>query len=191
MRAPDCRGACAGLTRVQNLAGLDQILYGAGHFLYGHRRVDAVLVQEIDTVGAQTTQQLVAHPLGLIAKCSEQVAESNVAVYEGRDEQTGTHYFMSTDPHCSWCFLHDDYVDDDAMTKANRRIITEELCPLLEEGEMLVLMEAGSQDTRYVTAYAGAFAWDGRHCRLSLGDIYNYAAEAFGVDKRAITAAVS
>ncbi len=113
----------------------------------------------------------------------------NVEVYEwgANGEHAGKYYLMSTDRNSSWCFVDDEYDDDDEMMEENRRFVVEELCPLLEEGEVLVLMEAGNQALRYVTGYAEAYAWDGRHCRLSLWDIYERAAAAFNVDRRCIS----
>ncbi|MDZ3835993.1 MAG: hypothetical protein U0S49_01295 [Rhodospirillales bacterium] len=42
-----------------DLAGLDQLLHRAGDVFHRHVRINAVLVEEVDAVGAQALQRLV------------------------------------------------------------------------------------------------------------------------------------
>src|SRR6478752_6105594 len=48
--------SCFGQPEVPDLAGADELLHGARDILDGHLRVDAVLVEQVDDVGAQTPQ---------------------------------------------------------------------------------------------------------------------------------------
>lgn len=66
------------------------------------------------------------------------------------------------------------------------------IMPHIKEGEVLIIMEAGSERDRYVSARAEAYIRNGDVCcsvSLSLGDIYKMAAEAFGVSVDSIRAA--
>ena len=56
MRAADRLQAGLGQAVVKHLALRDQILDGPGHVLDGHLRIDAMLVEQVDAVGAQTPQ---------------------------------------------------------------------------------------------------------------------------------------
>ena len=55
------------------------------------------------------------------------------------------------------------------------------LAEQLAEGEIAVLMQAGSEGLRYVSGHATAVAWDGREVDIDLVDIYKLAATTFGV----------
>lgn len=68
----------------------------------------------------------------------------------------------------------------------------ERVVPFLVPGEILVVKEVGAEKHRYVSGYAAAFHWDGKEARqvsLGLNDIYNLAAEEFGVGIDTITRA--
>lgn len=60
--------------------------------------------------------------------------------------------------------------------------IAEELAKHLADGEVCVLMEAGAEKHRYITAWAVAFDNTGKQVSVHLSDIYEKAHEAFGVD---------
>lgn len=59
----------------------------------------------------------------------------------------------------------------------------------MEEDQILVYMEAGSEKARYVHAHAMAMDYTGREVLLELNSIYAMAAEAFDVDINSITEA--
>jgi hypothetical protein len=59
MRAADGAHARLGHSEVADLPGLDQFLDGAGDVLDRHLRVDAVLVEQVDGVGAEPAQRAV------------------------------------------------------------------------------------------------------------------------------------
>lgn len=66
------------------------------------------------------------------------------------------------------------------------------IMPFVKEGEVLVLMEAGYEKKRYVSGWAVACVRraDSVHFkRITLGDIYQLAADAFGVRREDIAAA--
>ena len=56
MGAADRSGAGLGHPEVVDLAGVDELLDGAGDLLDGDVRVDSVLVEQIDGVGPQATE---------------------------------------------------------------------------------------------------------------------------------------
>jgi hypothetical protein len=59
----------------------------------------------------------------------------------------------------------------------------DEIAPHLMDGEVCVLMEAGAEKLRYISAYALAFDNTDREVvRVSLNDIYHKAKDAFGVE---------
>lgn len=64
--------------------------------------------------------------------------------------------------------------------------------PFVKEGEVLVVMEAGSERARYVSGFANAYVRKGDKVlstAISLGDIYEKAAETFSVEEAAISRA--
>ncbi|MGF6603254.1 hypothetical protein P3T23_008008 [Paraburkholderia sp. GAS448] len=64
------------------------------------------------------------------------------------------------------------------------------LMPHIKEGEVLVLIETGSEKTRYASGYAQAYIRNGDTCRtvsVSLSDIFAKAAVEFAVDVKSIT----
>lgn len=63
------------------------------------------------------------------------------------------------------------------------------ICPFMEEGQVLVIMEAGAERLRYISGWAQAFTWDGRFVEVSLHQIYEKAAQEFGVPLTTITPA--
>lgn len=80
------------------------------------------------------------------------------------------------------------YYDEEVGVHAEFRIEAV-LMPHIKEGEVLVVVEAGSENDRYVTGRADAFIRNGNVCRsvsLSLGDIRKIAAEAFSVSPDSI-----
>src|SRR5271165_5486153 len=56
MGAADVGDASLGKTEKSYFALLDQITYRAGHFLDRHGRIDAVLIEQVDIVGAKPAQ---------------------------------------------------------------------------------------------------------------------------------------
>lgn len=67
--------------------------------------------------------------------------------------------------------------------------IVDELPNFLAEGQVAILMTAGAEKLRYVTGHATAVTWDGRVTYVNLSDIYQKAADEFGLDINSITAA--
>lgn len=63
------------------------------------------------------------------------------------------------------------------------------ICPYMQKGEVLVMIEAGAEKLRYISGYAQAWHSDGRYVSLSLTEIYKKAAKKFGVSMSKITAA--
>ncbi|MBB5546509.1 hypothetical protein A8H39_00210 [Paraburkholderia fungorum] len=81
--------------------------------------------------------------------------------------------------------VYDDELEDDVEFD-----ISTMLMPHIKEGEVLVLMEAGSEKSRYVSGYAQAHVRNGDVCRMvsiSLSDIFAKAATEFSVDVNSIT----
>lgn len=63
------------------------------------------------------------------------------------------------------------------------------ICPFMEDDQILVMMEAGAEKLRYITGWATAYTADGRDTTISLGRIYQQAADEFGVPRESITPA--
>ncbi|KAG0770713.1 hypothetical protein G6F57_014703 [Rhizopus arrhizus] len=61
MRAAHGRGTGLGQAEVADLAFGDQVTHGARHILDRHVRIDAVLVEQIDMVGAQALEAGLGH----------------------------------------------------------------------------------------------------------------------------------
>ena len=55
------------------------------------------------------------------------------------------------------------------------------LCPFLEDGQVIVLMEVGNEGYRYLVGAATAYTWDGRHISISIDQIYEQAESLFSV----------
>lgn len=60
------------------------------------------------------------------------------------------------------------------------------VCPFMADDQILVMMEAGGEKTRSITGSAIAYRKNGEKVSLFLDDIYDKAAEAFGVQKSSI-----
>ncbi len=52
----------------------------------------------------------------------------------------------------------------------------------LAEGQVLIMMSAGSENLRYVSAYAKAYSWKGDELSISLTDIYREIQDRWAVD---------
>lgn len=79
----------------------------------------------------------------------------------------------------------DEGVEDEIVLSPETHI-----CPYLAEGEVIIFMEIGAEKLRYLTGYAEAYkAKTGEYCVVSLNDIYNKAAEQFGVALESISLA--
>lgn len=63
------------------------------------------------------------------------------------------------------------------------------ICPFMKEGQVLVLMGAGSENLRYISGHAEAYAWDGRYTGFNLNKIYEMAAKEFGIEQSHIAEA--
>lgn len=85
----------------------------------------------------------------------------------------------------SWAYLEDE---DDSKREVEFDA-TSCICPYMQEGEVLVMMEAGAEKMCYVSGSAVAFNHNGDYVAIYLTDIYQKAADAFGVDRAAITEA--
>ena len=62
-----------------------------------------------------------------------------------------------------------------------------QICPFMEEGQVLIMMEVGHEKLRYVSGYATAYNSAGDSIQVGLFDIYDLAATRFGVPLATIT----
>lgn len=97
----------------------------------------------------------------------------------------GTKCLLSTDEYGGWPTRVCDVETDTDIDFS----FEEHVCPYMEDDQVLVTMEAGSERLRYITGHAAAYHSDGRKVELSLNDIYTLAEKAFGVRKGGISAA--
>lgn len=113
--------------------------------------------------------------------------EVALAPFEGMVEESaklGTDElcFVATTDDGGWPgFVHDENGQEVGFDFA------QVVCPFMEDGEILVAMEAGHEAHRLITGNAVAYNRDGERVAIALDDIYTKAAEAFGVTKNRIT----
>ncbi len=62
----------------------------------------------------------------------------------------------------------------------------EHVVPFLRDGEILITMDSGAENLRYVTGSAQAYNRDGLVCTVDIEDIYELAAGKLGINKSAI-----
>ncbi|AOZ11116.1 hypothetical protein BKK80_34725 (plasmid) [Cupriavidus malaysiensis] len=84
-----------------------------------------------------------------------------------------------------WPTVYFDDDDDEELEFDPAELI----CPYLEDGQVLVLLEVGAERLRYLTGRAEAYASDGRRTVIGLSNIYQAAADAFGIPINEIGAA--
>lgn len=77
-----------------------------------------------------------------------------------------------TFPSSVWNDDANDYIDLD---------LVQEVAKHLTEDSIAVLMEAGAENKRYISAWAQAVNHNGEVESVSLGDIYDLAEERFGI----------
>ena len=70
--------------------------------------------------------------------------------------------------------------DDDA--EPTELFVPDMIAEHLQDGQVAVFVHAGSEKLRYLSAYSIAVHANGQQVRLDLDDIYQRAAEEFGVD---------
>lgn len=98
-------------------------------------------------------------------------SEVNFVMFTSTDESGGFNHWQY-DP------VAEEYTDDCWSW--------EEVAEILVEGQVLIATEIGSEELRYLTGNSVAVTWDGRSTSVALGDIYQKAAEEFGVPSRSI-----
>jgi hypothetical protein len=102
----------------------------------------------------------------------------------------GTHHCIdSSDQFGGWPTFHWDEEKDEEIEFS----FEEHVAPYLEKGEVLVTLECGAEKLRYLSGNAHAYHFDGEKVSVtsvSMNDIYEKAAQAFGVDKRQIAEAI-
>ena len=102
--------------------------------------------------------------------------EIGVTSFTGEINGEKTYGFYSDDDD-SGCF---PYWITNYETEEEREVdYVGELSPMLQEGEVAILMEAGAEKCRYVCGWAQAINWKGEEVSISLGNIYNLAREKF------------
>ena len=72
----------------------------------------------------------------------------------------------------SGCFPSYNMDDEEFDPKVN-------ICPFMEDGQVLIFMEVGAEKMRYVTGWASAWHSNGESVYINLLDIYDKAAEAW------------
>ena len=89
MSPPDVGNAGLGKTEKPRLALFDQLAGRAGHVLYRHRWIDAVLIEQVDKVGAKPSQTALHRLKDMLGPAVH--ADDPVAV-ETRAKLGGDHY---------------------------------------------------------------------------------------------------
>ena len=146
-----------GQTEVSDLAGVDELLDGAGDLLDGDVRVDTVLVEQVDRVGAQATQRALDGGADVVGPAGD--AGLVAVLVEGEAELGGD----------------DDLVADRLEGLADELLVVERTVDLggVEEGHSAV--DRGAQERDHL------LPWRSRPERLA----HAHAAEAEGGDLQA------
>lgn len=79
--------------------------------------------------------------------------------------------------------------DDEATGEELEIHLATELPAYLAEGEIAILISASAEAGRSASGWAEAVAWDGRHVRLVLSDIYRKAIDELGANPFTLTTA--
>ncbi len=83
-----------------DLALTDQVFHGAGDLLDGHLRIDAVLVEQVDAVRAQTLERRVGHLPDALRPAVQALAGVALAKAElGRDHDLVAHRLQRLPDH--------------------------------------------------------------------------------------------
>lgn len=77
------------------------------------------------------------------------------------------------------------YSDDDDAEPAEL-FVPDMISEHLQDDQVAVFVHTGSEKLRYLSAYSIAVHANGRQVRIDLDDIYQLAAEEFGIDKNEI-----
>lgn len=99
------------------------------------------------------------------------LAQYEAQLIEGEDGRVG---FYSTSEFGEVPYRWDD--DEDHIS------ILYEISSQLAEGEVCVIEEIGAEKLRYLTGKAWAISWEGVIVNVDIGEIYQRASEAFGVE---------
>lgn len=102
---------------------------------------------------------------------------------------------MDYDRHGKTGFMVGDESNDGGWPSAARNDDGNEIefdpvqliCPFMTEGAILVMMESGADKYHDITGNATAYKKDGTKVEIYLNDIYEKAAQAFGVDRSSIS----
>lgn len=90
-----------------------------------------------------------------------------------------------------WIYSEDDdNIDEHSYEEPEELYVPDVIAEYLQDGQVAVFMHAGAEKQRYIVGYAVAVGCDGRQVRLSLDDIYEAAATAFGVSPGSISSAM-
>ena len=108
-----------------------------------------------------------------------------ISISKGDDENEGKVCFLSDDGDSGGWPGH-AYDEDDNEIEFDPAV---QICPFMEDDQVLVMMESGAEKLRYITGNAMAFNAKGDSVRVNLNDIYKKAAETFGASADDITAA--
>lgn len=137
---------------------------------YGAARSNYVLIK--DLVALRET--LDPWPIGIHKKHQDD-SDNNVLVCFLSEEQDSGGW-----PSICWIDGDNDETEFDPVQL---------ICPHMVEGQVLVMMEVGHEKLRVLTGHAVAYYHDGKEVHVDLDDIYEKAANAFGVDRSSVTSA--
>ncbi|CAM3836894.1 hypothetical protein VRRI112168_02475 [Vreelandella rituensis] len=115
-------------------------------------------------------------------------------------ESDGRHCLLPSEQSEDGCFGSQGFVARDSLLcgalegldfqegdEAEVDIDLSEVAKHMQPGEVLVVEKAGAEKLRYVTGFAEAYNHLGECVTLNISEIYQRAADAFGVDRNTIT----
>lgn len=132
---------------------------------YGAARSNYVLIKNLGAL----VDALDPWPIGIHKKHADDSENSVLVCFLSEEQDSG-----------GWPSL--DFNDNEFDPKTC-------ICPHMEPGQVLVMMEIGHEKLRVLTGHAVAYNHEGKFVTVNLNDIYEKAAEAFGVECGSITPA--
>lgn len=107
-----------------------------------------------------------------------------IQIADGYGNNEGKVCFLSNEPDSGgWPSVVYSYTDEDCQEEVETEFDpASQICPFMDDNQILVMMEAGAEKLRYITGSAQAYNNAGEFCQVTLFDIYEKAQEYFGGD---------
>lgn len=145
---------------------------------YGAARSNYVLVKNLPALKAD----LEGWPISIHKKYNDDSDNSVLVCFLSDEQDSG-----------GWPGFMDEWAEDPETGEEFSREVEFDpstcICPHMEPGQVLVMMEVGHEKLRVLTGRAAAYNHEGKFVSVDLDDIYLKAANTFGVEYSSITPA--